>query len=65
MSSANNIINITNCIFSKNMATKSNTYLGTDYSQSGNFAGGIYGAKSYMIVTNTIFGESYSPKGYL
>lgn len=47
------------------MATKSNTYLGTDYSQSGNFAGGIYGAKSYMIVTNTIFGESYSPKGYL
>ena len=63
ISDRNTTIVIKNCQFQGNLASKPNTYLGVDYSQNGNFGGQMYGANSFVFVTNTTVSETYTPKG--
>ena len=58
------ILNLTNCVFQGNLASKANTYLGADYSQDGSLGGLLYGDKSFYLVNNCIISEGYSTKGY-
>lgn len=57
------ILNFTNCVAIKNEASKSNTYLGVDYSQGGVLAGNGFGGTTYIYLKNMVFGMNHSPKG--